>query len=150
MQHILRWKRGKKIARKLVKKYPRKFPQVDVDKIAFVIMEGNDKARWLARIRKIQDEYLPLLNDDNLLFIMIFNYDYARDKTDDLKSAYKKLRCLAIFHELHHISSDGRRLRGHNVEDFKDVLKVGSMSYWMDDLESLPDLLSGERKRVER
>jgi len=136
------WNFGRKLALKIVRAYSAQFPQVNIDEIEFILMKGKASAHWMARISKIQDHIVPLLKNKRARFVLVFNCDLAKSKAEDSVDIYKKIRNLSVLHELCHISMDGRKLVKHEIEDFKSMIKIGSMSYWFNHMDELPDIFN--------
>ena len=119
----------KDVAEKLIKKYPKAFEHIDVDKILFLRDTKKRPKNKFADIRKVGYPYNFFTEHK---FIMTF-YE------NNMEPLAKEPTNMVVFHELMHISYDFEKLVKHNVQDF-DVIVDKYGSNWAFQ-QNLPDIL---------
>ncbi|MDK2932391.1 MAG: hypothetical protein PWP27_201 [Clostridiales bacterium] len=106
---------------------------VDVDEVLFLI-EYKTKPNAIARTYKLTNHPIQAFTDCK--YAIVF-YDSNTDYMSEKQLA------LLMLHELMHIPKTGDLLVNHNVQDFYEVLKIGSVD-WSKPNVDVPDILGGE------
>lgn len=126
----------KDIASKIIDKYPLNFGHIEVEKVLF-LKETEKSPKKYADIRAVRPPYTFMTENK---FIITF-YEPVMDS---LTSAQK---IMVVYHELLHIDLDFNKVKGHNVEDFQEIISVFGSTWTIDD--NLPNILEDENNAPE-
>jgi predicted metallopeptidase len=100
------------IARSLITRYSHNLPDLNVEKIGFLLELDSPSKTKLAITKKV-DKALKIYYSDKDYIIIFF-----QKRLDELTPAQ---RHILVFHELLHCNWDGEKLNHHDVEEFYEI-----------------------------